>query len=276
MGWKIMINLFPEDIVEEITKIKNMKSKLVINLRNINKSDKIRYYEKIIHLELQIADMEIIRGYHDKAISNIKNGLIFLDKIQNSQYFIEKICLRGLIEEKFPLKNRDLFFTHYIKTKDFFNENLEQISASLRNIYAFVIDEFVQNKFKANIQNLNKSHFYLFQHTPFMYLHLIPKPEIKMGSFPLYSIQFEKIFSNYSENWDVFSIDNNIIYPHLEYIKFQKFANNFKNKILENNPRLLDFYEYLIGAFSDWDTNKIRQWEEKTNILSHFKRGDCV
>ncbi|UYP43941.1 hypothetical protein NEF87_000226 [Candidatus Lokiarchaeum ossiferum] len=267
-----MIGLYSEDVEKHINIIKKEKTSLIINLRNNSDEEKDDNYRRIIRLELEIADMEIIRGFYNKAISNIKNGLIFLDKLQNSHHFIEKICLRGLIEEKFSSENRELFFKFLIKDKDPIDEDLEQISDSLRNTFAYIIDEFVENKFKANLQNLNKSHFYLYQNTPFRYLDLIPKPIIKIGSYPLYSEHFNTFFSVYSENWDFFSIKDNLVHPSLEYNRLLIFANSFKRRIAEQNVKILTFYENLLKSFSNWKTDEIKEWEKKTQILNHFGR----
>ncbi|WP_371804544.1 hypothetical protein [Candidatus Lokiarchaeum ossiferum] len=271
-----MRNLFPKDIDCEIVKIKQQKSNLIMSLRDISDIEKQCLYKKIIPLELQIADMEIIRGFYDKAISNIKNGLIFLEKLGNSENFMEKIYLRGLIEEKFPENSRNHFYELLIGCKPIEEEDAQQISTSLRNFYAFVIDEFTQKKLKANIQNINKAHFYLFQNTPFMHINAIVKPEIKVGSFPLHSIKFERFFSNYSENWDIFHKENNLIQPRLEYDKFKIFARNLRNKMLKISPHLIEYYEELLYDFSEWDSTRIKEWEEKTTILVHFKRGDTI
>ena len=74
-------NMFNEESPNKLTRIKNKKSNLVVNLRLIKENEKFDYYKQISQLECEIASMEVERGFYGKARSNLRNSIKFLERM---------------------------------------------------------------------------------------------------------------------------------------------------------------------------------------------------
>jgi hypothetical protein len=269
----ILIKFFQEEVDNNILRIKNMKSNLVMNLPLINEDEKKKNYWKIVQLELYIVDIEIQRDQYAKAGRNLLNAIKFLKKIENQNQFQKKIELRGLIEEKFPEDKRKEFG---LLLKDHLEEDEENETQIRNNLYSFIIDKIKKNNGIIKMQNLNKSHFYLFQNTPFRYINALALPTPKISSHPIFSEQFDSFFSNSSTEWHYFKKINNRIVPDIKYYDLLNKKEGFTRRINNFEDSLLMLYDEKLNDFSKLNTKQIKEWEKSTMVLDFFTYGSKI
>jgi hypothetical protein len=267
-----MIKFFVEDIDQEIIKLKNVKSNLVLNLNLLDNKKNYQYIWDICNYELKIADLEILRGEKLKAKFNLMNSINYLLKYRIIGDLLRKICLRVLTDEDFS----DDFRLHCSNIlKKFLDSSSLNMNDLQKSNIAFILEEFTNEKYKIKKMNLNKANLYLFSKSPFSVLNYIGLPEIEISSYPLYSPKNENYYQKLK--------DYNIIIENGDYLEEGKSFRHlfkdsfiFKEKITSFDEKLLKYYKELLKEFANWSAKEIKKWEEKTKILEYFQIGDKI
>lgn len=266
---KKIIKIFRED--RDLGKLiykRNVKSNLIINLKNYGYENEKFVLEIIGNYELDIADLELKRNNLDQAYDALFSALNSFSRL-NKKDLSFKIALKILMDIHFEKRIKDNIFS-FIK-----NTSYEPYYRLSFDYYKYIIDQYMQNSYRYNFQNINKTPLYIFQNLnyrdiiqPTIYPYTISKHPIYSKKLSLHMTLLEK--------YKAIKLEKHMILPQKNYKLVSGASNAFKHSIINNNKGIIAKMNKLIKEFSIWDTKRIIKWEKKTDLLNYFPTGQRI
>lgn len=266
---KKIIKIFRED--RDLGKLiykRNVKSNLIINLKNYGYENEKYVLEIIGNYELDIADLELKRNNFNQAYDALFSALNSFSRL-NKKDLSFKIALKILMDIHFEKRIKDNIFS-FIK-----NTSYEPYYRLSFDYYKYIINQYMQNSYRYNFQNINKTPLYIFQNLnyrdiiqPTIYPYTISK-------HPLYSKKLS-LHITLLEKYKAIKLEKHMILPQKNYKLVSGASNAFKHSIINNNKGIIAKMNKLIKEFSIWDTKKIIKWEKKTDLLNYFPTGQRI
>lgn len=247
---------------------RNVKSNLIINLKNFGYANEKFVLEIIGNYELDIADLELKRNNFDQAYDALFSALNSFSRLNNKDLSF-KIALKILMDIHFEKRIKDNIFS-FIK-----NTSYEPYYRLSFDYYKYIVDQYMQNSYSYNSQNINKTPLYIFQNLnyrdiiqPTIYPYTISKHPIYSKKLSLHITLLEK--------YKAIKLEKHLILPQKNYKLVSGASNAFKYSIINNNKGIIAKINKLIKEFSIWDTKKIIKWEKKTDLLNYFPTSQRI
>ena len=265
---KKIIKIFRED--RDLGKLiyeRNVKSNLIINLKNYGYKNEKFVLEIIGNYELDIADIELKRNNFEQAYDALFSALNSFSRL-NKKDLSYKIAIKILMDIHFEKTIKDNIFL-MIK-----NSSYEPYYRLSFDFYKYILNQYIQNSFRYNFQNINKTPLYVFQNLNY---RDIIQPSLYPYSISKHPIYSKKLSMHISllEKYKAIKLENNMILPQKNYNLVSGASNAFMHSIM-NNERTIVKMNKLIKEFSIWDTKKIVEWEKKTDLLNYFPTGQKI
>ena len=266
---KKIIKIFRED--RDLGKLiykRNVKSNLIINLKNYGYENEKFVLEIIGNYELDIADLELKRNNFDQAYDALFSALNSFSRL-NKKDLSFKIALKILMDIHFEKRIKDNIFS-FIK-----NTSYEPYYRLSFDYYKYIVDQYMQNSYRYNFQNINKTPLYIFQNLNYRDIIQPPIYPYTISKHPLYSKKLS-LHIALLEKYKAIKLEKHMILQQKNYKLVSGASNAFKHSIINNNKGIIAKMNKLIKEFSIWDTKKIIKWEKKTDLLNYFPTGQRI
>jgi len=261
---------FIEDkkLVGRLTYLKNIKSNLILNLKQMIRNDRIQALEVIGRYELIIADINITNQNYQEATDALLSAISSYNELHKFD-ITNKIALRSLLSDKFNKEFKDRMYL-IIKGLDF---KLDKNPSF--DYLKYIIDQFVTHRYKTFYQNINKVPLYIFQNLEYEAILLQTLNDYEVSIHPFYS---KEIIEHLEllEKKEAIKFEKNYIIRKENYNLIKGGANLFEMSVKSKKKNLLKKINRLIKDFSQWDTNKIKNWEKATGLLNYFSTGEEI
>jgi len=267
-GKKYIKYFLEDDKLEKIEYLKNVKSNLILNLKDMKESEKMDVLKIIGKYELLIMDLEIENQNYYEVYDALYSAIHAYKRAGNYETIIN-IALKSLLTRQFDKDVKDKMFI-LIKDPNFKFESIPSFDYLKHILY-----EYVEHNLPFYKQNINKVPLYILQNLKFDDTRLQTLNTYAISVHPFYSKQITSQIKTL-ENYNAIKIIDNKICPKENYNLIKNPARAYENAMKIEKKSILVKIHKLIFEFSKWNTQKIKKWEKNTGLLNYFSTGEEI